>query len=34
MRALLARRGYVESGVVYGLDAGDPELFYRKELGA
>ena len=34
MRALLARRGYFESGVVHGLDPGDPEVFHRKELGA
>jgi GNAT superfamily N-acetyltransferase len=32
MRALLARRGYVESGTVEGLDDGDPEVFYRKAL--
>jgi GNAT superfamily N-acetyltransferase len=32
MQALLMKLGYEESGIVHGLDEGDPELFYRKEL--
>ena len=30
MRALLAAEGFIPSGVVEGLDEGDPELFFRK----
>lgn len=29
MQALLVRMGFVPSGMVEGLDIGDPELFYR-----
>lgn len=29
MQRLLARRGWVSSGMVFGLDEGDPELFYQ-----
>ncbi len=29
MQRLLARRGWVASGMVFGLDEGDPELFYQ-----
>jgi len=32
MRSLLMKLGYEESGIVHGLDEGDPELFYRKVL--
>lgn len=32
MQRLLAKNGYQISGVVEGLDEGDPELFYRKSL--
>ncbi|WP_364308010.1 GNAT family N-acetyltransferase [Paenarthrobacter nitroguajacolicus] len=28
MQRLLARRGWVSAGMVFGLDEGDPELFY------
>ncbi|MET4541118.1 GNAT superfamily N-acetyltransferase [Arthrobacter bambusae] len=29
MQRLLARRGWVSSGMVFGLDEGDPEVFYQ-----
>lgn len=29
MQRLLARRGWMSSGMVFGLDDGDPELFYQ-----
>lgn len=29
MQRLLASRGWVSSGIVFGLDEGDPELFYQ-----
>ncbi|MCT9868399.1 GNAT family N-acetyltransferase [Paenarthrobacter aurescens] len=29
MQRLLARRGWVSAGMVFGLDEGDPELFYQ-----
>ena len=29
MQRLLARRGWHSSGMVFGLDEGDPELFYQ-----
>ena len=32
MQSFLASRGYVLSGVIQGLDEGDPELFYSKTL--
>jgi N-acetylglutamate synthase-like GNAT family acetyltransferase len=32
MQGLLSKSGYQLSGVVEGLDEGDPELFYRKRL--
>ncbi len=32
MQALLIRRGFHLCGTVNGLDAGDPELFYLKQL--
>mgnify|MGYP001489643744 CR=1 FL=1 len=32
MRALLERAGFVRSGIVEGLDEGDPELIYRKVI--
>lgn len=32
MQSLLVKSGYQLSGVVEGLDEGDPELFYRKRL--
>ena len=32
MQSLFAKRGYQMSGVVYGLDADDPELIYSKGL--
>ena len=32
MQSLLMKLGYEESGIVHGLDEGDPELFYRKVL--
>jgi GNAT superfamily N-acetyltransferase len=32
MRALLAAEGYIPSGMVEGLDEGDPELFFRKRV--
>ena len=33
MQALLARCGYVLSGVIHNLDEGDPEVVYFKRLG-
>lgn len=30
MRALLAREGYADSGTIYNLDPGDPELVFVK----
>ena len=33
MQALLAKRGYVLSGVIHNLDQGDPEIVYYKRLG-
>lgn len=32
MQSLLMKLDYEESGIVHGLDEGDPELFYRKVL--
>jgi GNAT superfamily N-acetyltransferase len=32
MQSLLMKLGYEESGIVHGLDEGDPELFYRKVI--
>jgi GNAT superfamily N-acetyltransferase len=32
MRALLSRRGYAASGVIYNLDRGDPEVVYVKRF--
>lgn len=32
MQSLLMKLSYEESGIVHGLDEGDPELFYRKVL--
>ena len=32
MQSLLMNLGFEESGIVHGLDEGDPELFYRKVL--
>ncbi|MCD4851962.1 hypothetical protein LN996_14170 [Arthrobacter sp. AK01] len=29
LQRLLARRGWVSAGMVFGLDEGDPELFYQ-----
>ncbi|WP_414492008.1 N-acetyltransferase family protein [Stenotrophomonas maltophilia] len=29
MQRLLAASGFIDSGIVHGLDAGDPELIYR-----
>jgi ribosomal protein S18 acetylase RimI-like enzyme len=33
MQTLLAKLGYVLSGVIHNLDEGDPELVYLKRLG-
>ena len=33
MQSLLAKSGYVLSGVVHNLDEGDPEIVYFKRLG-
>jgi ribosomal protein S18 acetylase RimI-like enzyme len=33
MQALLAKMEYLFSGEIFGLDADDPELIFRKELG-
>lgn len=32
MQSLLQKLGYKRSGVVHDLDAGDPELFYSRQL--
>ena len=32
MQALLEKLGYLPSGIIYGLDEGDPELVFRKDL--
>jgi ribosomal protein S18 acetylase RimI-like enzyme len=32
MQALLEKLGYLPSGIIYGLDEGDPELVFRKIL--
>jgi GNAT superfamily N-acetyltransferase len=32
MRALVARRGYAASGVIYNLDPGDPEVVYVRRF--
>jgi GNAT superfamily N-acetyltransferase len=32
MQALLAKRGYMLSGVIHNLDEGDPEIIYCKRL--
>jgi len=32
MQALLSKLGYERSGIIHGLDEGDPELIFRKEL--
>ena len=32
MQSLLAKLGYVESGVIHNLDEGDPEIVYFKRL--
>jgi len=32
MQALLAKRGYMLSGVIHNLDEGDPEIVYCKRL--
>jgi hypothetical protein len=32
MQSLLAKLGYVPSGIIYNLDEGDPELVYFKQL--
>jgi len=32
MRALLTKRGYVESGIIHNLDEGDPEVVYFKRV--
>ena len=32
MQSLLAKRGYVLSGVIHNLDEGDPEIVYFKRL--
>jgi hypothetical protein len=29
MQRLLAASGFIDSGIVHGLDEGDPELLYR-----
>jgi hypothetical protein len=34
MRALLAKRGYTDSGRIENLDPGDPELVFVKFLSA
>jgi predicted GNAT family acetyltransferase len=34
MRCLLVRLGFVETGVINGLDEGDPEVVYLKRLSA
>jgi ribosomal protein S18 acetylase RimI-like enzyme len=32
MQLLLQKRGYVESGIIFNLDPGDPELIHFKRL--
>lgn len=32
MQSLLAKRGYILSGVIHNLDEGDPEIVYFKQL--
>jgi hypothetical protein len=32
MQALLLKTGFAESGIVYNLDAGDPEVIYYQEI--
>jgi N-acetylglutamate synthase-like GNAT family acetyltransferase len=32
MQALLLKTGFTESGIVYNLDAGDPEVIYYQEI--
>ena len=32
MQALLARQGFVQSGIIHHLDEGDPEIVYFKRL--
>jgi ribosomal protein S18 acetylase RimI-like enzyme len=32
MQALLEKLGYLPSGIIYGLDKGDPELVFHKIL--
>ncbi len=32
MQALLLKPGFAESGIVYNLDAGDPEVIYYQEV--
>lgn len=34
MQGLLAKLGFAESGIIYNLDPGDPELVYFKSLSA
>jgi GNAT superfamily N-acetyltransferase len=34
MRRLLTRLGFVRSGVIHNLDAGDPELVFFRDLGS
>ena len=34
MRCLLVRLGFAETGVINGLDEGDPEIVYLKRLSA
>lgn len=32
MQALLLKTGFAESGIIYNLDVGDPELIYYREI--
>lgn len=32
MQALVTSEGFIESGIVHGLDAGDPELVFRRPI--
>lgn len=32
MQALVTSEGFAESGIVHGLDAGDPELIFRRPI--
>jgi ribosomal protein S18 acetylase RimI-like enzyme len=34
MQALLLKTGFAESGIIYNLDVGDPELIYYREIVA